>query len=443
MENKLKRGIDPAILKGLTIFLLVMLLLIPLGLITKTIDERRIRNSDTEQTLLKEYGGEQIVNGPMLVVPYIDTIYNKKNEIIEENKHVAYFFPESLRIESSIEPDIRNRGIYRFLLYKGDINFSGSIKPDFNKITGDVDIILWDEAYLELEISDMKGLTSRPEFNINGNQIHFESELTRSGIFTGGVSSLVDISETNSELSFNGGFSIQGGRSISFIPLGKENSISINSSWDNPSFFGAYLPKDKKIEKEKGFESNYYIMGYNSDYKSQMTDSEFDKVSFYNSYFGVKLLFPVDIYLLTQRSVKYGLLFIVLPFLVFFLFEIFSRIKVHPFHYLFVGITSSLFFLLLVAISEQFSFVSGYLFGAISVAGLITYYSCYFLKSIKRGILIFPIMVISYFFMYLMINSQDYALLIGSIGLFVIVGGVMVTTRNVDWYNLGGKSELE
>lgn len=443
MENKVKRGIDPAILKGLTIFLLVILLLIPLGLITKTIDERRFRNSDTEVNLLKEFGGEQVVNGPMLVVPYIDYIYNKKNEVIKEDKHVAYFFPESLSINANVDPEIRNRGIYNFLLYRGDIEFSGNIKADFNRISGDVDLILWDDAYIELEISDMKGLTSKPNFNVNGKQQLFESELTRSGIFPGGVSSSVDIDANNKELTFKGGFSIQGGKSISFVPIGKENSVKVNSSWDNPSFFGAYLPKNKSIIENEGFKSSYFIMAFNRDYKSEMTDKEFNDVPFYSNYFGVKLLFPVDIYLLTQRSVKYGLLFIVLPFLVFFLFEIFSRIKVHPFHYLFVGITSSLFFLLLVAISEQFSFITGYILGAVAVAGLITYYSCYFLKSIKRGIVIFPTMLISYFFMYLMINSQDYALLIGSIGLFIIVGGVMVTTRNVDWYNVGVKVKIE
>lgn len=439
MEKKTKRGLDPAIIKGLTIFLLVALLLIPLGIITKTIDERRYRSQDTENQLLQEFGGEQVINGPLVIIPYEDYIYDNKKELIRVDKHKAYFLPDTLGIDAILSPEIRNRGIYEFLLYKGRVDLKGVTTIDFNKIKGDIDNILWDEAYLELEVSDMKGLTGKPEFIINEKSAQFESELSRTGVFTGGISTPLNLDNNSKKVDFKGNFSIQGGRSISFIPVGDENRVNIRSTWDNPSFFGAFLPNDKTID-DKGFNSSYQIMSYSRDYKSQMTNSEFNDAQFYSSYFGVKLLFPVDIYLLTQRSVKYGLLFIVLPFLVFFLFEIFSRIKVHPFHYLFVGITSSLFFLLLVAISEQFSFKLGYVLGGVAVSGLITYYSCYFLKSIKRGLIIFPIMAISYFFMYLMINSQDYALLIGSIGIFTIVGGVMVTTRNVDWYSLGDKN---
>lgn len=431
---------DPVILKGLTIFLLVLILLIPLTMITKTIDERAKTSRQAESSLIDEYGGKQIINGPMLIIPYLTNVYNGKGPATTQEKRKAYFLPEKLEISGDLEPEIRTRGIYEFLLYKGDFKIKGNFKkPDFSSLDHPVVKVLWDEAYIEVEISNMKGFRNKPNIIINSEVVKLNTELSRSGVFHGGLAGEININSSVEGIDFETDIEIQGGNSLRFIPLGDETEVKINSSWNDPSFLGEWLPVDREITEKDGFNAKWFIMSFARDFASVMDQESLKNTKFNNSYFGVKLMIPVDIYLMTERCVKYGVLFLLLPFLTFFLFEIFSKIKVHAFHYLFVGITACLFFLLLIALSEHFDFLTAFITGVIAVCSLITYYACYFLKSIKRGVVLFPVMTIAYFFMYMMINSQDYALLMGSIGMFTIVAGVMITTRKVDWFAIGFK----
>lgn len=440
MEKERKGLIkDPVILKGLTMFMLVGLLLIPLAFISEVVSERSHRKTIAEDEIISNFGGELVVNNPMIVVPY--TYTEGKGEYKKVHRTEVYFMPHSVNIKGNIIPEVRNRGIYEFLLYTGELEISGNFdRLDISKISGNIEEILWDESYLELEISDMKGLRDKPVMRLNGDLLKMENETSRSGFYPGGLKSPID--PTRDSYTFSVKLEIQGGRSIRFIPTATETHINLKSSWESPSFFGSYLPKDHTITEGEGFDANWYILSFASSFSTVMSKSTLDSTYLCDTLLGVNLKVPVDIYLMTERSLKYGLLFLILPFIVFFLFEIFSKIKVHPFHYMFVGITATLFFLLLIAISEHYTFNVGYLTGVIAVSTLITYYACHFLKSIKRGIILLPIMLISYTFMYIMINSEDYALLMGTLGLFSLVAGVMITTRKVDWYKVEEKSAL-
>lgn len=435
---------DPVVLKGLTIFLLIAILLIPLAMIAKTIDERARTSRQTEDELIGEYGGRQIIGGPIIVIPYKSKVLDDRGRFVKYENHRAYFLPETLKISGELIPEIRSRGIYDFLLYKADFNISGSFKrPDFSSLKNSADVINWDEAYIEVEISNMKGFRNKPEILVNGEIKSLDTELTRSGVFNGGLFSKFDLDASVNTIEFETNLAIQGGNSVRFIPLGDTTEVNITSTWNDPSFFGEWLPTERLVTEEDGFKAKWYVMSFSRDFASVMDESKTDYNQFSNSYFGVKMMIPVDIYLMTERCVKYGVLFLILPFLTFFLFEIFSKVKVHPFHYLFVGITACLFFLLLIALSEHFTFLTAFIAGVLAVCGLITYYSCYFLKSIKRGVVIFPVMVLAYFFMYMMINSQDYALLMGTLGIFTIVAGVMIATKRVDWYSIGSEKKLK
>lgn len=440
MERERKGLIkDPVILKGLTMFLLVGLLLIPLALISEVVSERSHRKTVTEDEIISNFGGELIINNPMIVVPY--SFIEGTGSFKKEVKTKAYFLPNTINISGEIIPEVRNRGIYEFLLYTSHIEVSGTFdRLDFSGISVDIEEIFWDEAYLEIEVSDLKGLRQKPQLNLNEEQLILENETSRSGFYAGGLKSSIDSKQDG--YTFSGNLSVQGGRSIRFIPTATETHIDLKSSWQSPSFFGSYLPKEHNITEGEGFTANWYILAFTNNFSTVMSECDIQNTYIFDTLLGVNLKVPVDIYLMTERSLKYGILFLILPFIVFFLFEIFSKIKVHPFHYMFVGITASLFFLLLIAISEHYSFKVGYITGVLAVSSLITYYACHFLKSIKRGVVILPIMFISYTFMYVMINSEDYALLMGTLGLFSIVAGIMITTRKVDWYKVEEKSAL-
>jgi inner membrane protein len=150
---------------------------------------------------------------------------------------------------------------------------------------------------------------------------------------------------------------------------------------------------------------------------------------------------PVDSYLQVTRALKYGVLFLFLPFLTLFLFEVFSSRRIHPLQYLFVGVADCVFYLLLLSLSEHTGFDLSYWLAAAASAALITAYTCAIVRSLKRGLLILPVLAAADAFLFVVLRSEDYALLIGAIGLFLILGAVMMMTRKVDWYRVGQRPD--
>ena len=223
---------------------------------------------------------------------------------------------------------------------------------------------------------------------------------------------------------------------MSFLPLGEETTVNVDSPWVSPSFTGAFLPEKRVLDSE-GFEASWYILSLARGYPQQWIRGEIDPYTLLTSGFGVDLMIPVDSYLKTQRSVKYGILYIFLPFVTFFLFEVFLREKIHPLQYLLVGFAVCLFYLLLLSLSEHLGFGPAYLLASLAVAALISFYSCTVLTTWRKGIIMAPVLVSAFGFLYVLLQSEDYALLIGSLGLFAILAAVMVITRKVDWYGLG------
>lgn len=432
---------DPIVLKGLTMILITAFLLIPLAIIGNVIKDRNWTRKDAENELLESYGGALVLTSPVLLIPY-NARYIDENNDIKYMKKNAYFLPETLNINGKIDPIKKRRGIYEFLLYNSSIVMDGEFStPDFKKISDDIDSIYWEKAKIIYEISNIKGYTGRPDLVLDGVEYELDKGSYTPFVYSGGLSAPVLVDRSKDSLSFTLKSPIQGGKSLGFIPLGAETNLNLASQWDSPSFFGANLPVKHTIVEDEGFSSNWYINSFSRDFSDAMRSDDVINRDFNPAIFGVRLLFPVDLYLMAERCIKYGALFLILPFITFFLMEIFTNKRVHIFHYLFVGITSILFFLLLLAFGEHFSFYIAYIVGVVMVSILITYYSCHFLNSVKHGLLLFPIMLIAYLFMYIMINSEDYALLMGSLGLFTVVGGIMVATKNIDWYSFGKQGE--
>ncbi|NND32636.1 MAG: cell envelope integrity protein CreD, partial [Saprospiraceae bacterium] len=161
------------------------------------------------------------------------------------------------------------------------------------------------------------------------------------------------------------------------------------------------------------------------------------------SSFGVELLVPINDYQKAMRSAKYALLAISLTFLTFFLVEIFSKRKVHPFQYILIGLALCLFYTLLVSISEHLNFNAAYLISSLVIIGLIGLYARYILPHARQVLVLVLILSFTYSFVYVTLQVQDYALLIGSIGLTTILALTMYITRNVNWYDLSSSKQLE
>ena len=226
---------------------------------------------------------------------------------------------------------------------------------------------------------------------------------------------------------------------ISFTPLGKTTKVSINSNWADPSFNGAFLPDNRKISNE-GFTADWEVLHLNRNYPQEFTDNN---NNIFQSNFGLDLKLPVDEYQKSMRSVKYAVMFISLTFLFYFFSQIKQKVRIHPIQYLIIGLAICLFFTLLIALSEHMNFQYAYLIGSMAIISIITTYSFFIFKDKLITSLLAGILIMLYGFIYVIIQMQDFSLLIGSLGLFVILSSVMYLSRNIDWYNIGENNQAE
>ena len=219
--------------------------------------------------------------------------------------------------------------------------------------------------------------------------------------------------------------------------MGKRTNIQLSSDWKDPSFSGAFLPDTRSVSKD-GFKAEWNILELNRNYP-QFWIGNRNAEALKKSSFGVDLLLPANDYQKSMRSAKYALLAIALTFLTFFLVEIFNQKKLHPFQYILIGLALCLFYTLLLSISEYTNFNLAYLISSISIISMIGFYAKAILNNLKQTIILIVILCFTYTFVFVTLQLQDYALLIGSVGLTAILAFTMYITRNINWYQLGSE----
>lgn len=436
----------------LMIGLLIVILLIPLSFIKSLIYERMGRQQEVVNEINKKWGKEVLLYGPILKVPYktykVKNIFNtatqQNSEESIENIKYAYFFPKKLNVTSTINPEEKKRGIYKTAVYKSSIAISGSfVKPDFSELDIKPENIIWEKSKLIIKTSNLKGVNSLVELKLNNSTYAFSSKrdtYNSAKSYTKHVKlhkleskylKLEDV-PLKKEVNFSLDMNINGSKQIRFIPVGKETTIEIKSDWKTANFLGEYLPYNSDKISDTGFNAKWKVLEINRPYPQQF----FKGVPNLKEYaFGVNFMIPVDEYQQSERSAKYGFLVIGLTFLVFFLIQTMSKISIHTFQYLMIGIALIMFYTLLISISEHSSFFKAYLIAGISVVSLITAYSKSILKNIKFPLFIGASLVILYTFIYIIIQLENYALLVGSVGLFIILASVMYASRKIDWQN--------
>lgn len=408
-------------LKVLVIGILILILLIPLALIQGLIDEREKTSKEAVDEITKTWGGQQTVGSPVLAIPYG-----------KGNNHYAYFLPGKLNIQANIIPVIRQRSIYQALLYKAELKISGEFsKPDFSTMNIDINTINWSKAFLTLEQPGLKSITKKSALTWNDKEYTLKPGLSGNVLYT----QFVNFDRTQKSHSFSLEIVLNGGQLLTFLPMGAQTDVKVSSSWISPSFQGKYLPQHESLT-DKGFEAEWSINSQGQLFPLQWSSTE----SFWHQIsangFGLELVFPVDNYQISTRSIKYSILFILFPFIAFFVFEIFSRKKIHILQYLLIGLAVCVFYLLLLALSEHIYFDLSYLIAALATSGLITFYASAFLSHWQQTVGTNTLLIMLYTFLYCVLKSPDYALLLGSIGLFIILAGFMILTRKVDWYKL-------
>ena len=430
-------------LKFLIIFVLVLLFLIPISLIKNLINDRQDYKRDAVFSITEPLGRNAAFQGLVIAVPYksyreyFDTKGTRHEEV--ETKYVI-FAPDSYNMDFTVNPYYLTRGIFKVLVYNGEININADFDSfDYSYFGIKEKDFLWNEAVLILGLTNSKNLTKQPEFVIGGKKLNV-SPIKYDAVspFVNSVYYRLSEIDFSQKLHLSGNIAFQGGESIMVCPVAAENTITMKSSWQSPSFSGGWLPKERSLSKD-GFSAEWNIAGLSTVFpKSWLAETKFNAESI-----TVSFIVPVDAYKKTTRSVKYALLFLIIPFLALLICEIFAGTKIHPVQYCLIGSADVIFYLLLLAISEHIPFDITYFICALAVSIATFFYASAIFKKIKWGGLVSLVQLISYIFLYGTLQAEDYALLIGSLGLFGVLLLLMFITRKIDWYKLNENTQYD
>ncbi len=427
------------IAKILIIGFLLLLLLWPLLMFRRLVSEREERRKETQSEIMQSWGSQLTIAGPFLRVPYVSRTLDSAGKRVE-TVETALFLPDTLAVDGRLLPQTRSRGMYEVTVYEASLTVSGTFRsPIFSEWRVNPRDILWDQAALSVELPDMRALQDRVRLSWGGQEGEFRPAKGSAGMFPGEIRAPIrglgpesPVQGDSRGIPFSLALSLHGGDSIGFLPLGDETTVRIVSPWASPNFGGSFLPVRRTVSPG-GFDAQWRVISMARPYPQRWRGGDIDPQSILASGFAVSLMSPVDTYGKVTRALKYGLLFLFLPFGTLFLFEVFSRQKIHPLQYLLVGLADCIFYLLLLSLAEHISFGVSYGVASAACAALITLYTIAVVKS-ARGIVMLPVLAAAYGFLAVVLYSEDNALFIGTLGLFLLLSAVMYLTRKVDWY---------
>jgi inner membrane protein len=435
-ESKLKSSV---ILRMFVIAMVVLFLLILAAMIRSLISERQYRRDEAVNEVSQKWGNVQTIIGPVLTVPFRKPIKDSKGKTAFYMDFLQ-IMPETLQAEVDLTPEIRYRGIYEAVLYQAAIKLKGIfILPKLEKYDLSPEHLILKEAFITVGISDLRGIKNTIILNWGGEKLSASPGVKLLDIVKSGFTVFPAVNFSQNEYAFSADLLLNGSGELNIVPVGKETLVTMSSKWNSPSFIGNFLPEKREISPDS-FKAVWSVQHLNRNFPQTWTGSAY---SMANSEFGVKLLQPVDEYQKVTRAVKYAIMFIILTFMAFFLTEIFSMAALHPVQYTLIGFAIVLFYVMLLSLSEHISFNVSYVTASVGVILMISAYAKSVLKTKKAAAVIGGILAALYLFLFVTLQLEDYALLLGSIGLFVILATVMFLTRRIDWFDIGGIGKRE
>ncbi len=440
--------------KAAVILGLIVILMIALSMTRDVIQERSRFKEDAKLNIAKSWTGQQKFIGPILVIPYKEeysrSVWDdklKKNVITTSSVHRKHYIsPEQLNIEGKAETQMRNRGMYKVSVYSSALEVSGRFNNQdlLDKISKDNTVVSWGRPYISVYINDSRGIPLRPEIKWQEKQLKFISGSNLVGL-EHGMHAILPILDTEKKKDYLFSFSLQlkGMESLSFAPVGMNTEVNLSSNWPHPSFIGAYLPEQRDISSD-GFIASWRVSSFSSNISQQLKNCALKNCSdLLKNSFGVSLLQVVDVYQQSERSTKYGILFISLTFIAFWVFEIIRKLPIHPVQYLLVGFALSIFYLLLISLSEHIAFGWAYFIASIACTALLGFYLAGVLRSLSASVFFTAIIALLYAVLYIIISLENTALLMGSGLLFASLTVLMTITRKIDWYKISDNNECE
>lgn len=410
---------------------LVALLCFIASLLVRAVVNDRIQNADQARAFIADkWGQEQMIASPFLLT-------------VQDGNPLT-IHPMDVSVDVDLQPQKRSRGIWETVIYDAKVTMTGSFAST-SAVAGRAQYFLipvadkWSIQDLELASSFMWNDREVGLKDMNTTLPEIEGYYLNMG-FIG-----QPVTWQTGENEFSIQFETRGNAVFAFESFAQQARVHMTSPWSNPSFNGVDLPVERVIQNG-AFEADWVLNnraaleGTNFIHHTNAVRavqecyecaSRFEEASLQ-----VSLLSGVDVYTEVDRATKYAILFILLTFIAFFMFEVMRHIRVHPIQYLLVGMALAIFYLLLLALSEHIGFLTSYILAAISVVGIIGLYVKHIVKSHKRVSLIVAMLTGLYAFLYVLLQLQDAALLVGTIFLFIVLASIMYFTRKVDWYQI-------
>jgi len=430
---------------------IALLLLIPLEMISGKISERASYLEHAKREVAHSWTSSQRVLGSLIVVPYevhekvtiTDTITKEQHQKIKKTLHHKFIIPEKLTITADIDNSIRHKGIYNVPVYTSNININGvmtnkRLLKEINKIKSEGKKVIVKRAYFSITLSDPRGINSIPTLKWQDQEIAFQPGSDLEENVNGLHADLPNFDlKKLTNISFSYQLALRGMERLSFVPIGVETKLNVQSTWPHPQFFGSFLPTESKINSD-GYAADWSVTSFASNIFDNVNRCENGECnSLFSSAIGVKHIETVDVYVQSERTVKYGMLFIGLSFITFFIFETLMKLPIHPIQYCLVGFANATFYLLLISLSENIAFGLAYLIASGCCSALLLFYLKPVLKKAVYAYAFSGVLAALYGALYIIISLEDLALMMGSILIFSALAIVMYTTRNINWYQVG------
>lgn len=452
-----------ALTKVLLLALLTLLAGLPLARIGGLIDERGASRAQAAHELATRHAGPQVLAGPMLVIPYLERWTEEQQDengkvkarIARSELRTHILFPERSDLRGRLTAQQRYLGIFTVLFYDLKGGFTGRF-PAFDPASlphSEKGSTLEMQApVLALAVSDLRGLQGAPSLTIAGGSGRWLPRvpgLPQDSWLAGSIhaplpAAALQAFQQRQALDFQLDLALVGQEKLAIVPLADENTARLASDWPHPSFGGKFLAVRREVTST-GFEAQWAVSSLVSSARAQLLQGARPDRGAPQRHavaaatldsFDVSLIEPLNVYALSSRAVKYGLLFVGLTLMAAFMFELFARLRLHPVQYGLVGLSVTLFFLLLLALSEKIHFAAAYAIAAGASTLLLTVYFSAVLQGWRRGLLLGGYMAVLYAALYGLLSSEDNALLLGAVLLFGLLGILMIGTRRVDWYAL-------
>ncbi|WP_134091680.1 cell envelope integrity protein CreD [Olivibacter sp. XZL3] len=447
MENqKEKNGLltwlkQSATVKLAMVGFLSLLLLIPSSWVIDLISERQGRQREVIKEIAQSWSGIQNVVGPVLVIPYtaFQQIKDDKGNItVEGIKQYIFLMPDRLDVNADAVPQLMHRGIFDAVVYNAKVAVKGNFEElDLKKLGVEPQYVLWDKAQLLVSVSDVKGLKEIPKINLGDTIVAMEPSFSDLSAFKSSLSSTLDLGQKkHTQLSFSFELPLRGSEGLFLTPIGKHTHFTLAGKWKDPSFTGSYLPETRSVS-DASFTSQWNIPHFNRPFPQQWVDKDGGRLLEAESGHscGVNFLLPVDQYQKTMRSAKYAMLIILLTFVSLLFTEFITKKFVNIVQYVLIGLAMVVYYTLLLSFSEQIGFTWAYIIASLATIGLVGAYISSILKSSRSSLLLASILSAFYLFIYVIIQLQEMALLVGSVGLFIVIASLMYVSSKISWEN--------